>query len=107
MKRKRSLETIDFRRLQKCLGALSDPTRQKMVSLLARERLNVKQLTERLSLSQPAISHHLKILMNAGILHQERVGRERLYRLDTTCCEGLADEFRSFITQCCASARCC
>lgn len=100
-------EGVDFPRLQGCLAALSDPTRQAIVSVLAQERLNVGQLTERFSLSQPAISHHLRILTTAGLLVQERRGRERVYRLDTECCRGLADQFRNFIAQCCASARCC
>ena len=107
MEEKLPLKGVDFDRLRKCLSALSDPTRQKLVALLSRERLNVTDLAERLSLSQPAISHHLRILSDAGVLRQERKGRERVYRLDTACCEGLADEFRRFITQCCANARCC
>jgi DNA-binding transcriptional ArsR family regulator len=98
---------VDFKSLRDCLGALSDPTRQQIVAVLSRERLNVSQLTKRFSLSQPAISHHLRILSSAGLLVQERQGRERLYRLDTKCCQGLADQFRNFITQCCANARCC
>jgi DNA-binding transcriptional ArsR family regulator len=104
---KRPLDGVDFRLLQRCLAALSDPTRQQIVAVLSRERLNVSQLTERFSLTQPAISHHLRILSNAGLLVQARQGRERLYRLDTKCCRGLADQFRSFITQCCANAKCC
>ena len=44
---------------------------------------------------------------HAGLLIQERQGRERLYRLDTKCCQGLADQFRNFMSQCCANARCC
>jgi DNA-binding transcriptional ArsR family regulator len=100
-------EGIDFERMRRCLAALSDSTRQQIVSVLSNERLNVSQLTERFSLSQPAISHHLRILSSAGLLVQERQGRERLYRLDTKCCRELGDQFRNFITRCCANARCC
>jgi DNA-binding transcriptional ArsR family regulator len=103
----RSAKTIDFEAMRRCLAALSDPTRQRIVAVLSEERLNVTQLTERFSLSQPAISHHLRILSNAGLLIQERLGRERVYRLDTKCCQGLADQFRKFMSQCCANARCC
>jgi predicted transcriptional regulator len=102
-----SFANVNFKGLRACLGALSDPTRQQIVAVLSRERLNVSQLTERFSLSQPAISHHLRILSSAGLLVQERQGRERLYRLDTKCCQDLANQFRNFITQCCANARCC
>jgi predicted transcriptional regulator len=106
-KHKPSFADVDSKSLRGCLGALSDPTRQQIVAVLSRERLNVSQLTERFALSQPAISHHLRILSGAGLLVQERQGRERLYRLDTKCCQGFADQFRDFITQCCANARCC
>ena len=98
---------VDFKSLQRCLAALSDPTRQQIVAALSKERLNVGELTKRFALSQPAISHHLRVLANAGLLVQEREGRERLYRLDTACCRGIAAEFRKFINQCCANARCC
>lgn len=100
-------EGIDFAALRRCMAALSDPTRQAIVAILSSERLNVGALAERFELSQPAVSHHLRILSTAGLLIQERQGRERLYRLDTSCCRGLADQFRSFMTQCCANARCC
>lgn len=98
---------IDFELMRRCLAALSDSTRQRIVSVLSNERLNVSELTERFSLSQPAISHHLRILSSAGLLIQERQGRERLYRLNTQCCRNLADQFRNFITRCCSNARCC
>jgi DNA-binding transcriptional ArsR family regulator len=102
-----TIEDVDFDALRRMLGALSDPTRQQIVALLSRERLNVTQLTERFSLSQPAISHHLRILSSAGLLVQERHGRERVYRVDTKCCRGLAEQFRNFMSQCCANAKCC
>lgn len=106
-KPKPAIAGVDFAALRRCLAALSDPTRQQIVAVLSQERLNVSQLTERFALSQPAISHHLRVLANAGLLIQERQGRERLYRLDTECCRGLADQFRNFMSQCCANARCC
>jgi DNA-binding transcriptional ArsR family regulator len=102
-----AIKNVDFSALRRCLAALSDPTRQQIVAVLSGERLNVTQLTERFSLSQPAISHHLRILSNAGLLVQERHGRERVYRLDTKCCQGLANQFRNFMSQCCANAKCC
>lgn len=106
-KRADPLAEIDFKALQRCLAALSDPTRQQIVNVLSRERLNVGELTKRFALSQPAISHHLRILSGAGLLIQERHGRERMYRLDTACCRGLARQFQSFMNQCCANAQCC
>jgi DNA-binding transcriptional ArsR family regulator len=105
--RKPLIADVDFNALRRMLAALSDPTRQQIVAVLSKERLNVTGLTERFSLSQPAISHHLRILSSAGLLVQERHGRERVYRLDTKCCQGLADQFRNFMSQCCANANRC
>jgi DNA-binding transcriptional ArsR family regulator len=101
------IKDVDFDALRRCLAALSDPTRQQIVAVLSKERLNVTDLTERFGLSQPAISHHLRVLSTAGLLVRERHGRERLYRLDTKCCQGFANQFRSFMSQCCANAQCC
>jgi DNA-binding transcriptional ArsR family regulator len=91
--------------LGRMLVALGDPTRQQMVVALSRERLNVGQLAERFPLSRPAISHHLKILTDAGLLVRERLGRERVYRLNAACCQGLAERVRGFVASCCASAK--
>lgn len=100
-------EGVDLAALGRCLIALADGTRQEIVGLLSRERLNVGQLAERLSLSQPAVSHHLKILAGAGVLKQERRGRERLYRLDARYCQSFVGELKRFVNQCCTNARCC
>lgn len=93
--------------LGRVLIALGDRTRQDIVVALSRERLNVSQLAERFPLSRPAISHQLKVLADAGLLVQERHGRERVYRLDTACCRQLVERLERFVGACCANARCC
>lgn len=71
-----------FRRCQPVFNALGDRYRQDIVVLLAEEtRLNVSQITERIGLSRPAVSHHLKVLMQADLLAMERVSRENFYSL--------------------------
>lgn len=50
--------------------------------LAAHERLNVTGLAARMPLSRPAISHHLKVLLQAGIVRMERRSRENFYSLD-------------------------
>ncbi len=89
------------------LVALADPTRQRIVQTLSSERLNVSELAARFPLSRPAMSHHLKILREAGLLLQERAGRERLYRLDTRRCRALVAELRRFVARCCSGRECC
>lgn len=66
------------------LKALGDPTRLRLVSLVAAhegQEACVCDLTEPVSLSQPTVSHHLKILVEAGILTREQRGKWAYYRL--------------------------
>ena len=65
------------------LKALADPTRVGIVNRLAScDCLCVCDLTEAFELSQPTISHHLKILREAGLVEAERRGTWGYYRLD-------------------------
>lgn len=71
-----------FRTCAPIFSALGDEYRQDIVMLLARdERLNVSQIAERMPLSRPAISHHLKVLLQADLIALERVSREHFYVL--------------------------
>ena len=69
--------------------ALSDPARVRIVNLLARnpESVCVCELTPAVGLSQPTVSHHLKKLVQAGLLHREQRGVWAYYTLDR---DGLA-----------------
>jgi ArsR family transcriptional regulator, arsenate/arsenite/antimonite-responsive transcriptional repressor len=61
---------------------LGDPARQAIILLLAdHERLNVNQITDYMHLSRPAISHHLKVLKDVGLLSLARESRENFYSL--------------------------
>jgi ArsR family transcriptional regulator, arsenate/arsenite/antimonite-responsive transcriptional repressor len=72
--------------------ALADPHRVKIVNLLATspEPVCVCEFTEPLGLSQPTVSHHLKKLMDAGLLDRERRGTWAYYRLRPDALTGLA-----------------
>jgi DNA-binding transcriptional ArsR family regulator len=61
--------------LDAVFGALSDPTRRRIVERLARGRLTVGQIAAEFSVSQPAISKHLKVLERSGLLIREIEGR--------------------------------
>ena len=81
---------LRFRACAPVFNALGDKYRQDIVMLLAQdERLNVNQIAERMPLSRPAISHHLKVLMQAHLIALERVSRENFYSL--TLDSALAD----------------
>ncbi len=71
-----------FRACESLFHALGDPARQQIVLLLAEhERLNVNQITDLMHLSRPSISHHLKVLKDAGMVSLARESRENFYSL--------------------------
>jgi DNA-binding transcriptional ArsR family regulator len=64
-------------------AALSNSNRQAIIVLLAeRKSMSVTELTSHLSLSQPTVSSHLKILHNCGLVQSQQKGTTRLYALD-------------------------
>jgi DNA-binding transcriptional ArsR family regulator len=64
------------------LAALADPTRRELVTLLARGERSAGELAERFPVSRPAISRHLRVLREAGLVRVRSEGRHRLYALD-------------------------
>jgi DNA-binding transcriptional ArsR family regulator len=67
--------------LDATFGALSDPTRRAIVERLARGEASVGQLAEPFDISLPAISKHLTVLEEAGLLVRVKEGRTRRCRL--------------------------
>lgn len=72
--------------------ALADPHRVRIVNLLASasEPVCVCDLTPLLGIAQPTVSHHLKKLLDAGLLRRERRGTWSYYELDDTAVRRLA-----------------
>lgn len=64
------------------LAALADPIRREVVDLLARGELAAGELAGRFPVSRPAISRHLRVLREAGLVRVRTDGRRRLYVLD-------------------------
>lgn len=74
----------DAEKLANVLKALADPTRLRLLSLVQsapRSEACVCELTEPLGISQPTVSHHLRILSEAGLLQREKRGVWAYYRL--------------------------
>lgn len=74
----------DAERLAGVLKALADPTRLRLLSLVQsspQSEACVCELTEPLGISQPTVSHHLRILSEAGLLQREKRGVWAYYRL--------------------------
>jgi DNA-binding transcriptional ArsR family regulator len=62
--------------------AVADPTRRAILDRLRASELSVNDLAGPFDMSQPAISQHLRILLDAGLVEAEQVGRQRLYKLN-------------------------
>lgn len=69
------------RSLDATFGALSDPTRRAILARLAQGEATVGELAEPFSVSQPAISRHIKVLSDAGLVVQRIDGTKRPCRL--------------------------
>jgi len=73
--------------IQNGLAALGDPTRLAIFEMLGDHPRAVNQLAEGLPVSRPAVSQHLRILKDAGLVRDRREGTRRIYELNP---EGLA-----------------
>lgn len=62
-------------------GAISHPARRRMLDLLVEGERPVHALAGEFEMSRPAVSQHLRVLLDAGLVTEERRGRERRYRL--------------------------
>ena len=62
-------------------SALGDPTRRAIVELLRPGERSVQQIADELPISRPAVSQHLRVLKEAGLVIEEARGTRRLYRL--------------------------
>lgn len=79
--------------------ALADPTRRAVLERLMAAEMNVTELTANFAVSQPAISQHLAVLRQAGLVTERREGRRAFYRADTTGLQPLldwVDRYRQF-----------
>jgi len=71
--------------------AIADPTRRAILDRLRRGPAPVNELAAAFSQSRPAISKHLRILREARVVAEQRIGRARLYRLEPEQLREIAD----------------
>ena len=64
------------------MGLLGDPTRRAIFELLARRPSSVQELADQLPISRPAVSQHLKVLRDGGLVVSQPEGTRRIYRLN-------------------------
>ncbi|GIQ68767.1 transcriptional regulator [Xylanibacillus composti] len=62
--------------------AIADPTRRRLLRLLDEQEMPVTAISSHFPISRTAVSKHLHILADAGLVRERKVGRERRYRLD-------------------------
>lgn len=62
-------------------AALADPSRRRILALLASRPATVQDLACEFPFSRPAVSKHLRVLREAGLVREHKVGRRRFYRL--------------------------
>jgi ArsR family transcriptional regulator, arsenate/arsenite/antimonite-responsive transcriptional repressor len=92
------LSPEDAERLARSFKALSDPNRVRLLSLIAAQGAGeacVCDLTEFVGLSQPTVSHHMKQLVEAGLVVREQRGKWAYYKVDDAMLTALSDALRN------------
>lgn len=78
------LDADSAERLAAVLKVIAEPTRLRLLSLVAAQRDGeecICNLTDRVGVSQPTVSHHMKMLVDAGLLEREQRGKWAYYRV--------------------------
>ncbi len=78
------------------LEALGDRTRRAIVQHLADRPRSVRELADQLPVSRPAVSQHLKVLKDAGLVAERTSGTRRIYRLNPEGVAALRDQLDTF-----------
>jgi DNA-binding transcriptional ArsR family regulator len=78
------------------LAALADPTRLAVFECLAQRPAAVQEIADHFPVSRPAISQHLRVLKDAGLVLDEAVGNRRVYRVNPTGIEEIRSYFDRF-----------
>jgi DNA-binding transcriptional ArsR family regulator len=76
--------------------ALGDPTRRAIVECLAERPRAVGELADELPISRPAVSQHLRVLKEAGLVAERAAGTRRIYRLNPAGVAALRDQLDTF-----------
>jgi DNA-binding transcriptional ArsR family regulator len=85
------------------LQALGDPSRRQIFERLTQNPSPVGQLARELPISRPAVSQHLKVLKEAGLVFDRQTGTRRVYQVDPKAVEALRGYFDAFWGQALAS----
>lgn len=75
---------------------MGDRTRRAILERLAERPCAVGELAEQLPVSRPAVSQHLRVLKDTGLVSDETVGTRRIYRLNPAGVQALRDQLENF-----------
>ncbi|MFR3225826.1 MAG: autorepressor SdpR family transcription factor [Blautia massiliensis (ex Durand et al. 2017)] len=73
--------------------ALADPTRRRILELLAQGELTAGEIAAHFDMTKPSVSHHLNILKGAGLISDERRGQNIIYSINLTLFQELVKWF--------------
>ena len=88
--------------MQRVFEALSSTTRRKILAYLGDSELTAGEIAERFDISKPAVSQHLSVLENAGLVSREKRGQFVHYRLVE---DNLANTLNGYLQQVCPVSR--
>jgi DNA-binding transcriptional ArsR family regulator len=91
-----NLPLVDTDRERDVWAALGDGTRRAIVLMLAAGPMSVGDLAAQLPVTRPAVSQHLKVLKDAGLVNEEAIGTRRIYRLDVAGVAALREQLDDF-----------
>jgi DNA-binding transcriptional ArsR family regulator len=88
----------EWRNISRVFAALGDEHRQRiLLTFEPGERLNVGQIVEVSTLSRTTVSHHLRVLREAGILRSEKIGKEVWFWLDKASLVGALEAVTQYL----------
>lgn len=95
---------IDLEVLARQLWAIGDPVRLEILRLLPTEptcesACNVSKIAQQIGLSQPATSHHLRVLRQAGIITNQKMCRDMIYWVDLEASSLVCDSLRELLSR--------
>ena len=92
----RSLPFVATYRTEDGWDALGDPTRRAIIAWLAEQPRAVGELAAVLPVSRPAVSQHLRVLKDAGLVTDRTAGTKRVYRLNPVGVAALRDQLDTY-----------
>jgi DNA-binding transcriptional ArsR family regulator len=76
--------------------ALADPTRRRIIQLVAVRGMSAGEIASNFEVTRPAVSQHLTVLRNAGLLSERREGRTRIYQTNPGTVDEVVQHLQSF-----------